>query len=68
MDCKPINSIMVRYRHPIPCVDDLLDELYGACVFPKLICEVGIIRLRSKSTQLRPEVSRPDEADSVSAC
>jgi hypothetical protein len=43
-----INNIMVKYRHLISTVDDILDELHGSCVFSKINLKSGYHHIRMK--------------------
>ena len=49
IDYRELNKVTVRNRYPLPRIDDLFDQLQGACVFSKIDLRSGYLQLRVKS-------------------
>jgi hypothetical protein len=46
VDYHALNEVTIKNKYPLPRIDDLFDQLYGACVFSKIV-------LRSRYHQLK---------------
>jgi hypothetical protein len=46
MDYHALNEVTVKNKYPLPRIDDLFDQLCGACVFSKIDLRSGYHQLK----------------------
>ena len=50
IDYRQLNKVTIKNKYPLPCIDDLFDQLQSACAFSN-------INLRSRYHQLKIRAS-----------
>jgi len=48
IDYRELNQVTVKNKYPLPCIDDLFDQLAGATVFSKIGLRPGYHQLKIK--------------------
>jgi hypothetical protein len=46
VDYRDLNAVTIKNKHPLPCIEDLFDQLQGACVFSKIDLRSGYHQLK----------------------
>ena len=55
IDYKELNKMTMKNKYPLPRIDDLFNQLQGACVFSKIDIRSGYHQLRVRSEDVPNE-------------
>jgi hypothetical protein len=52
IDYHSLNEVIIKNKYPLPRIDDLFDQLKGACVFSKIDLRSGYQQLKIRATYI----------------
>jgi hypothetical protein len=52
VDYRALNEVTIKNKYPLPRIDDLSDQLCGACVFSKIILRSGYHQLKVRECDI----------------
>ena len=52
VDYRSLNEVTIKNKYPLPRIDDLFDQLRGACVFSKIDLCSGYHQLKIHATDI----------------
>jgi hypothetical protein len=59
VDYMTLNDVTMRNKYPLPCIEDLFDQMRGARVFSKIDLRLGYHQMKIHRIFPR-RISRPD--------
>ena len=52
IDYRQLNKVTVKNKYPLPHIDDLFDQLYGASLFSKIDLSSGYHQLNIRASHI----------------
>ena len=52
IDYRQLNKVTIKNKYPLPRIDNLFDQLQGACVFSKIDLRSGYHQLKIRAADV----------------